>query len=173
MQAQPLSGPSTSSPSSLCRGRPWGPQSIPLQLCWVTSMELELVDPSRLFKTANSRYACKKTSQKPKVGEQTTTGSCPPLETGQEDHFPRSKLDATAHSSTRRSLLPAGTLQHFKLGSSILQNRNLGLEGFTLKMGKQASGAGGGMPRPVEHCNMPIKGFKTYLLKHTQKLRRV
>lgn len=73
-------------------------------------------------------------------------GSSPRLESGQEDHFPHSELDATAHSSTRSSLLPAGTLQHLKSGLSILQKRNLGLEGFALQSEKQASGAGGGMP---------------------------
>lgn len=71
-----------------------------------------------------------------KVAEEMTTGSCPPLENGREDHFPLSKPDATAHFSTRSSLLPTGILQCLKAGLSISQNWNLSLAGFALKKGK-------------------------------------
>lgn len=47
-----------------------------------------------------------------------------------------SKPDATAHFSTRSSLLPRGILQCLKSGLSISQNWNLSLEGFALKKGK-------------------------------------
>lgn len=72
-----LSGPSNSSPSSLCRGRPWGSQSISLQLCWVTGMEFVLAAPSRLAKTANSRCVCIKTPKNQKWQSKQPQGALP------------------------------------------------------------------------------------------------
>lgn len=49
---------------------------------------------------------------------------------------------------------------------------NLGLEGSALAQGSQP-GEQEVAATALQRCNMPIKGFRMHLLKHTQQLTRV
>lgn len=83
-----LSGPSTSSPSSLCRGRPWGSQSNPCSCAGSQAWSLCLQIPTGLSRLQTQGVHARKL---PKVAEQTTMSSSPLLWTGWDDHFSHSK----------------------------------------------------------------------------------
>lgn len=167
-----LTGPSTSSSSSLCRGRPGAHRASPCSCAGSQAQSLCLQIPAGLSRLQTQSLRAKKLP-KAKDGRENDHGQLSPfrewprrplptLKTWCNSSFQHKELFTACRNSTALKI----RLKYFAelepwSGELCPSNRKASLR--SRRWHAMAS----------EHCNMPIKGFKMYLLKHTQKLRRV